>query len=130
MWIKSCFRTLGISFNHWCTETDAAWSPDFCGVGGLIRDHSGCIVAAFTRRKHRAISALHTEIVAGLEGCNFALAHRFLNIAFESDSQLLVYKLMNEKPDISALGSLINHLKSLCSSFTFVSFSQIFFFFL
>lgn len=107
-------------------NVDGAFLPtfQFGGVGGVLCDHQGSFIAAFSYRKESVSSPLHCELLAIHDGLLFLQAMDVSNVIINSDCQLAVQALSNSNEDLSVLGNLVEDIKVLLSSLPSISFSH------
>ncbi|KAL9302058.1 putative ribonuclease H domain, reverse transcriptase zinc-binding domain-containing protein [Arabidopsis thaliana] len=100
-----------------------AWSKDLgnCGVGWVLRNHTGRLLWLGLRALPRQQSALETEVEA-LRWAVLSLSRfNYRRVVFESDSQYLVSLIQNEM-DIPSLAPKIQDIRNLLRHFEEVKF--------
>ncbi|KAF7808587.1 uncharacterized protein G2W53_035330 [Senna tora] len=94
----------------------------FGGIGGIIRDSRGKVLAAMANRVPRADSVEILEAKAILVGLEFARDLRILDVVVEGDSQV-VFNYINRSVDLrSPVGSVLASIRTLRSCFRRVEF--------
>jgi ribonuclease HI len=92
---------------------DGSFTPghSHSGWGVVARDFRGEVVAATAGHSEHISSAFHAELIAAVQAVKLAESLGSINIALETDSQLLMLALNRPEVDSSPLGVIINDLK-------------------
>lgn len=93
-----------------------------CGIGAVIRNEDGHVLAATTWKHHCMQDQTLVEVAGVRLGMNFAINLLFLNLVVESNSLIVIQALKGKKVLASFLGSLVsdcNHMKAQISNISF-----------
>ncbi|XP_016173756.1 uncharacterized protein LOC107616295 [Arachis ipaensis] len=95
------------------------------GVGVVIRDSNGLVVAAATLEVAPALSVREAEAFAFYQGVNIAAQTCFLEIEIEGDNIEVVNALNSNNPFGGTFGTIISNCKALLCCFRFYKISHI-----
>ena len=82
------------------------------GLGILIRDHDGVVVAAECSTTSHVTDPLTAETIAAWTAAQFVTQKGYGNVIFEGDSLVVVNSLQNEEPSWAPPGHLIEDTKN------------------
>jgi ribosomal protein S4E len=88
------------------------------GIGILIRDHDGAVVAAQCSTKSHVTDPLIAEIIVVWITAHFITQKGFRNVIFEGDSMGVVKSLQDEEQSWAQAGHLIEDTKNTLSCTT------------
>ncbi|XP_024175479.1 uncharacterized protein LOC112181303 [Rosa chinensis] len=88
---------------------DGAYVPHLTkgGIGGILRNSRGNVVAAFQRLVHFVSSAFHVELLATQAGLELIRRHNYRSVVIETDCQIAVQDICSASPVLTQYGTLI-----------------------
>ena len=95
------------------------------GVGVVIRDHNGLVLASMSKQIPQLYSALEVEAMAASTTLSFATQLGFQWAILESDSLTLATALQNNSTFLSSEGLLMEDIKFHASSFIQLRYSHV-----
>ena len=95
------------------------------GVGVVIRDERGLLVAAMTDKVPLPYSASAVEVLAAIKALRFAGDIGLESFILEGDSKFTIDALAGDNLELAEFGNLIEEAKWLSSQFSDVSFSHV-----
>ena len=95
------------------------------GVGVIIRDIDGRIIASMVEKVPLPNSVAALEAVAAVKALYFAAGLGISSIALEGDSEIVIKALVSEDTSFADHGHLVEEAKLLSTSFIFCSFSHV-----
>ena len=95
------------------------------GVGVVIRDNSGMVLASMSKQLPQLYSALEVEATAASTALSFATQLGFQQAILESDSLTLATTLQNNNTFLSPEGLLMEDIKFHASSFIQLRYSHV-----
>lgn len=103
---------------------DGAFSNSFslAGVGIIVRNEEGSVMAALSYRDQCVTEPIHIEALAALRAVIFATDMGFRDICLEGDSQDIIKAINSNSIDFSPVGHLIEETKALLNSVLVESF--------
>lgn len=106
-------------------NVDSSMRNDIFALGGIIRDFTGLILAAYSRPVNGAQDVEYIELVAIDEGLIHAYNGSFATLTIESDCLVAIQRILSQEEDLSPHGTLAVKIRSLASCFTHVNFVHI-----
>ena len=100
-------------------------SSHLSGVGVVIWNHNGAVMAFCAEKLNQAYKAKEIEALAALKALQFAFGLSFQNAIFEGDSLGLIKALKAEDLNLSPWGLLVEDVKLVANSFVSLSYSHI-----
>nr|XP_023887146.1 uncharacterized protein LOC111999255 [Quercus suber] len=94
------------------------------GLGAIIRNDLGPVMAAFTHLIPLPTSVEMVEVLAARSALCFAKELGFNNIIVEGDSEIVIKALSTNGPSFSSIGHIVKDVKVLASSLGNVSFNH------
>ena len=95
------------------------------GVGVIIRDWNGQVVASLAETFPLPFSVIAVEVVAATKALCFAKELGLLFVMLEGDSKITMDALASENPSLMEFGHLIDEAKELAKDFTYIEFSNV-----
>ena len=95
------------------------------GVGAVIRNHNGVVMASCAEKLNQAYKAEEIEALAALKALQLAFDLGFQNAILEGDSLGLIKALQADDNNLSPLGLLVEDVKLVASNFVSLSYSYI-----
>ena len=95
------------------------------GVGAIIRNHNGAIMASCAEKLNQAYKAEEIEALAALKALQFAFDLGFQNAILEGHLLGLIKALKTEDHNMSSWGLLVEDVKLVANSFVSLSYSHI-----
>ena len=95
------------------------------GVGVIIRDTDGRIIASMVEKVPLPNSVAALEAVAAIKALYFAAELGISSIVLEGDSEIVIKALVSEDTSFADHGHLVEEAKLLSTSFIFCSFSHV-----
>ena len=95
------------------------------GVGAMIRNEKGKVMAAMSARGPHVIDSIAAEVIACRRALEFACEAGFTDLVVEGDNLSVMKLLAASEPDHSWLGHIIQDIKWLTRSLRMVSFSYV-----
>ena len=95
------------------------------GVGVVIRDTNGAILASCAEKIGHAYKADETEALAALKGLTFTHELGFLNVVLEGDALGLIQALKSQEQNLSPWGLLVEDVKAYGTKFRRVLYSHV-----
>ena len=95
------------------------------GVGVVIRDNSGMVLASMSKQLPQLYSALEVEAMVASTALSFATQLGFQRAILESDSLTLAMTLQNNSTFLSPEGLLMEDIKFHASSFIQLCYSHV-----
>ena len=95
------------------------------GVGTVIRNHNGAVMASCAEILNQAYKAEEIEVLAALKALQFAFDLGFQNAILEGDLLGLIKALKAEDHNLSPWGLLVEDVKLVANSFVSLSYSHI-----
>lgn len=102
--------------------TDAACRGDSIGLGFIIQESSGALIAAKVTHLPYKLSPLFVEIRGILEGLRFAVSSAYPHIEVESDSLMAIHLIQGELHTMGEKGSWLMEIKALIPKFDSIFF--------
>ena len=100
-------------------ETDEA------GLGVVVRDHQGRVMATSMSEKIKLSSSLNeVEALAAVRAISFTLELHLPSVIVEGDSELIISALQSEEESFTSFGHLISLIKQSLGIFSCISFSH------
>ena len=95
------------------------------GVGAIIRNHSGDVMASCVEKLNQAYKAEEIEALAALKALQFTYDLGFQNAILEGDLLGLIQALKAEDHNLSPWGLLVEDVKLVANSFVSLSYFHI-----
>ncbi|XP_065616451.1 uncharacterized protein LOC136061926 [Quercus suber] len=95
------------------------------GVGAVIRNHDGAVMASYAEKLNQAYKAEEIEALAALKAVQFVYDLGFQKVILEGDSLGLIKALKAEEHNLSPLGLLVEDVKLVANNFVSLSYSHI-----
>ena len=95
------------------------------GVGVVIRDENGLVLASLSKQFPQLYTALEVEAMAAATALSFAVQLGFHSGTLESDSLLLVSALVDNHNYLSSVGLLLDDIRFYASSFNQLLYSHV-----
>ena len=95
------------------------------GVGVIIRDWNGQVVASMAETFPLPFSVTAVEVVAATKALCFAKELGLLFVVLEGDSKITMDALASENLSLTEFGHLIDEAKELAKDFTYIEFSNV-----
>ena len=95
------------------------------GVGVVIRDNSGAVLASCSEKLLQAYKAEETETLAARKALMFAYELGFQRIILEGDALGLIQALKSQEQNLSPLGLLVEDVKLYSNHFQRVLYSHV-----
>lgn len=95
------------------------------GVGIIILNEQGLVMAAFSQQISSPALVEMVEVLAAHWALVFAKELRFDKVIMEGDSENVITAINGEHMDYSSLGHVLQDIKCMFSSFSFVSVKHI-----
>ncbi|XP_028113862.1 uncharacterized protein LOC114311893 [Camellia sinensis] len=89
----------------------------FIGVGVVVRDHTGSVLAAMSAKRVLGMEVDCIEAFAALAAIHFALDLGLNNIVFEGDSLMIVCAFHSGSKSLASFGHFVEQAKSLLLGF-------------
>ena len=94
------------------------------GIGVVIRDHLGQIVASLSEQTALPSTVEAVEALACRRAITFAQEIGLQDVIFEGDSKTIISLLNSKSPCLASFGHIIDDSRSIASSFIYYSFSH------
>ena len=106
---------------------DAAYFGNWslAGIGVVVRDSEGEIIAALSQQIHEPHSVDAAEALACSRAVAFARELSLFSVIVEGDSMLVVQAVTNKRENLTLFGHVVKEIHGLCSSFTRISFQHV-----
>ena len=104
---------------------DAAIFDNGSGVGAVIRNAAGEVMAALSARGDAMADSEEAEVRACRKALEFAIDARFSELMVEGDNSVVMSTISANKPNWSRLGVIYDDIGFLATGLTYVSFSCI-----
>ena len=88
-----------------------AWFANKSGVGVVIRDSYGAVLASCLEKIFQAYKAEVTEALAARKALSFAHELGFQNVILEGDALGLIQALKSQEQNLCPLGLLVEYVK-------------------
>ncbi|MED6181435.1 hypothetical protein PIB30_118602 [Stylosanthes scabra] len=113
---NTLIRWLPPQDNHMQINTDGSFDPsrNNAACGGIIRDHMGRFVKAFSHNIG-CCSIMQAELWGILKGIEIAVANGFLNIVVDSDSSMAINFVKNGVPSHHPCFPLVQDITNMLS---------------
>ena len=98
---------------------------DLVGVGVVIRDDNGLMVAVIAEKISLPYSVTAVEVLAAIKALRFARDIGLKSLILEGDSKITVDALLGDNMEHVEFGNLIEEAKWLSSQFVEVSYSHV-----
>ncbi|KAI9159664.1 hypothetical protein LWI28_000750 [Acer negundo] len=85
------------------------------GVGMVVRDNMGCVMAACLKRYSNSFSIEIAESLAVLKGLELASDSNFVTVCLESDSLVAITRIISNLLPLSEFGLVLQDIKTLSS---------------
>uniref|UniRef100_A0A803PV88 Reverse transcriptase domain-containing protein n=1 Tax=Cannabis sativa TaxID=3483 RepID=A0A803PV88_CANSA len=108
-----------VPVNSYRLNTDAALSTERSklGIGAVVKDWKGCVVANLAIPAAGALQSTLAEALALKAGLNWCQHIKIPLALVETDSKLLVDKVLGGKNDLSALSDIVTDIRNSLSFF-------------
>ena len=90
---------------------------DRAGIGVIIRDCNGLLMASLSQPIPLPLIALETETLAATRALEFAQELGLNSIILEGDYEILIKSLVEDSLSVTSSGLLIQHVKVIAKSF-------------
>ena len=104
---------------------DAAIFENRSGVGAVIRNAAGKVMAALSARGEAEADSEEAEVRACRKALEFAIDAGFSKLMVEGDNSLVMSTISSNKPNWSHLGVIYDDIGFLAAGLSYVSFSCI-----
>lgn len=96
-------------------DVDASFpvASEYCGIGGVIKNHEGQLVAAFGRVLPNPGSVIMGELLAIKKGLIYVKERGFHHVNVSSDSLLAVQAVTKPVDDLSYVGTCASCIQEL-----------------
>lgn len=111
-WFPPAEGLFKANFDGACSAAD-----EFIGVGVVVRDHQGAVIAALSAKRASAMDVDCMEAFAALAAIQFALDLGLHHIIFEGDSLTIVRAFHSVSKSLATFGHFVEQAKSLLPRF-------------
>ncbi|CAL5412558.1 unnamed protein product [Camellia sinensis] len=101
-----------VNFDGACSAADG-----FIGVGIVVRDHTGAVIAAMSAKRVSTMEVDCIEAFAALVALQFALDLGLHHIVLEGDSLIIVRAFHSVSKSLASFGHFVEQAKSLLPRF-------------
>ena len=84
---------------------------DEAGLGVVVRDHQGRVMASMSEKTKLPSSSDEVEAMAAVRAITFALELHLPSVIIEGDTELIISALRSEEESFSSYGHLISSVK-------------------
>lgn len=95
------------------------------GVGVVVRDGSGFVLAALAAKEQELVDPLFVEALAAFRAVSFAFDMGFRDFWLEGDSQAIIKALSSSETNFSPIGHIIEATKSMLASVSNLKISHV-----
>ena len=111
----------------WKTNFDTAMfsESDQAGIGVVVRNHAGQVMAVLSKKTQKPASAEILEALAARRAVQFILELGFKQSMFEGDSEVIIKALDNEDFSLVSVGHIVKDIWSMLGLLQTKSFSYV-----
>ncbi|XP_075674751.1 uncharacterized protein LOC142643927 [Castanea sativa] len=106
-------------------DGDVFSESNMSGIGVVIRDNNGVVLASCSGKIHQAYKPEEIEVLAALKAVSFVLKFGFRSAILEGDSPGLIKALKSAECSLSPTGLLIEDVKRVANSYVRLSYSHV-----